>query len=213
MKVSLTSICHFEAKHTLSSTILYCNQLRVLITLVAKTHIFADLTANQGVLSFIPNQNYFSRVRTMIVNGRIYLSNGTQLPYSDALAAAKVSVCNQIHVPNYTRPFSGIVISSIMAYICRQLSTNLSIHTRRHAFHCLSNFIINKIRAGLPSEQFDVSPKQLRINISTVRKNLAQMNPDLLVRYNVLKAELDGIFNDDTPQGKKWRTSKLVSQT
>ena len=212
MQTTLSSICHFKAKDTLSSTLLYCNQLRVLITLVAKTHIFADLTANDGNLSFIPDQNYFSRVRTMIVKGGISRSRGEPIPYSGALAAAKVSVCDRIPLPDYTGPFSGIVVSSIMAYICRQISTNLSIHTRRHAFHCLSNFIINQIRAGLPHEQFDVSPKQLRINIGTIRKNLAQSKPELFRQQTDLKSYLDILFNDETPEGKKWRTCKLVSQ-
>jgi hypothetical protein len=72
-KCSLSSLCHPEdddVRPFLSEAIEYCNKLRVLVSIVAKHHIFATLAeqaeeaARQGIpntlpLPFEPNQNYY----------------------------------------------------------------------------------------------------------------------------------------------------------
>ena len=89
-KCSLSSLCHPEDRDFrpfLSGAIEYCNKLRVLVSIVAKDHIFATLekqaeeAARRGIpnaepLLFEPNQNYYSRVKTMVVNGKILKEQG-----------------------------------------------------------------------------------------------------------------------------------------
>ena len=96
-KSSLSSLCHPEDRDVrpfLSGAIEYCNKLRVLVSIVAKDHIFATLekqaeeAARRGIpnaepLLFEPNQNYYSRVKTMVVNGKLQKSKG-ELPSYDA---------------------------------------------------------------------------------------------------------------------------------
>ena len=70
-----------DVRPYLRGAIVYCNMLRVYVSVVAKHHMFAILTeqaensTRQGIpntlpLSFEPNQKYLSRVKTMIVKGR-----------------------------------------------------------------------------------------------------------------------------------------------
>ena len=79
-KCSLSSICHTgkrDVRPFLSEATEYCNKLRVLVSIVAKHHIFATLkeqgenATRQDILPlpFKPNQDYSSRVRTMAVDG------------------------------------------------------------------------------------------------------------------------------------------------
>ena len=75
-KCSLSSLCHpgvRDVRPYLEEAIEYCSQLRVLISQVAKHHIFATLKEQAGTLPlpFEPNQNYYSRVKTMIVKGAL----------------------------------------------------------------------------------------------------------------------------------------------
>ena len=89
-KCSLTSLCHPEDRDVrpfLSEAMEYCNKARVLISIVAKHHIFATMkeqaenATRQGIpntlpLSFEPDQNYLSRVRTMVVKGKSARARG-----------------------------------------------------------------------------------------------------------------------------------------
>jgi hypothetical protein len=86
--------------------------LRVLISIVAKHHIFATLkeqaenATRQGIpntlpLSFEPGQKYLSRVKTMIVKGKLSKSKGV-LPGCDAsLRISKDAVLESIPLPAY----------------------------------------------------------------------------------------------------------------
>ena len=89
-KCSLSSLCYpgkRDIRPYLSEAIEYCNQLRVIISIVAKHHIFATLkeqaenATRRGIpntlpLSFEPDQNYLSRVRTLVVKGKLCKSKG-----------------------------------------------------------------------------------------------------------------------------------------
>jgi hypothetical protein len=143
----------------------------------------------------------------MVVNGKV---SNPQPAYSSTLQISKTAVCRKIPIPNYNGQFSKTLVTNIMAYICKQLAVNLKVHTTRHALHCLNNWLTNKIRADLDDEDYDASPKQLRRNIGKVRKNLANLKPDLNTQYKNLKAQLDAIFNDESKDGKNLRTSRLV---
>lgn len=111
-KCSLSSLCHpgdRDVRPFLSEAIEYCNKLRVLISIVAKHHIFATLkeqaenATRQGIpntlpLSFEPDHKYLSRVKTMIVEGE--LSN-SKPSYNASLRISKDAVLVSIPLPAY----------------------------------------------------------------------------------------------------------------
>ena len=140
-KCSLSSLCHPEDRDVrpyLSGAIEYCNKLRVLVSFVVKHHIFATLKEqaeeatrkripNTLPLSFEPDQKYLSRVKTMIVNGKLSKSKGV-LPGSDAsLRISKDAVLESIPLPAYGGKLSKTTIGYMMAYMVKQLAENLSL--------------------------------------------------------------------------------------
>ena len=115
-KCSLSSLCHPEDRDFrpfLSGAIEYCNKLRVLVSIVAKHHIFATLkeqaeeAARRGIpnaepLLFEPNQNYYSRVKTMVVKGVLSKSKGELPSYDASLRLSKNAVLESI--PSHVQP-------------------------------------------------------------------------------------------------------------
>jgi hypothetical protein len=191
VKTSLSSIVRggdVDPRPLLRDAIVYVNKLRVLTSLVAKHHIFAELREH-GVLGFEPNHNYYSRVKTMISNNK--LSEGPKYrapPYTDALRDSKVHVLEHIPCPEYDGPLSKTAISSINGYMLKQLAENLSTHADTHLFACLQNWLNNQIRAMLPEKEYD--SKRVRSHIGAWKKEIGVRSPELKERYDVLSVEL-----------------------
>ena len=123
-KCSLSSLCHprdryvrhlnelpvlVDVRPYLRGAIVYCNMLRVYVSVVAKHHMFAILTEqaenatrrgipNTLTLPFEPDHSYYSRVKTMVLNGK--LSN-PKPSYDASLQISKEAVLGMIPCPAY----------------------------------------------------------------------------------------------------------------
>ena len=107
--------------------------LRVLISIVAKHHIFATLKEqaenatsqeipNTLPLPFEPDQNYLSRVKTMIVNDKLQKSKGVLPGYDASLRISKNAVLASIPCPAYNGQLSETTIGCMMGYMVKQLA-------------------------------------------------------------------------------------------
>ena len=196
IKTSLSSIINSgradltgDPRPFLSEAILYCNKLRVLVSLVAKKHIFAEL--GRGPLTFEPDHNYYSRVKSVIVNGK--LAGGPKRPapeYAATLLAASDSVLRLagIRCPVYAGKLKKTAVSNIMGYMLKQLAENLATHVDTHVHDCLRNWLNNEIRARLPPAEY-VHPRH-RGHIGRWRKRLGELAPDLEARFQELNVKL-----------------------
>ena len=200
-KCSLSSLCHPEDRDIrpssppdhpnqlrvdirpyLRGAIVYCNKLRVLISMVAKHHIFAILTeqaeeaAQRGIpntlpLPFEPNQNYYSRVKTMIVKGA--LSN-PKPSYDASLQISKNAVLGTIPCPAYDGQLTKSTLNAMIGYMVKQLAENLATHVETHAQDCVKNWVNNQLRAQLTDDQYN--SKYHRRHIGTWKKKLLSEN-------------------------------------
>ena len=162
-KCSLSSLCHPEDRDFrpfLSGAIEYCNKLRALVSIVAKDHIFATLkeqaeeAARRGIpnaepLLFEPNQNYYSRVKTMVVNDELSQSKGPLPSYEASLRLSKDAVLESIPLPKYDGKLSVTTLSAMMGYMLKQLAENLTTHVKTHAQDCVKNWLNNQLRSKL----------------------------------------------------------------
>ena len=192
VKTSLSSICRansetsYDPRPIINEELAYCNKLRVYISLVAKQHLFNVMNAR--TLDFEPDQNYYGRVRTMIVDGKLRKSGGEPVSYAHSLEAAKDQVEGRIAVP--VHPDGGLPATyraQIMGYYMKQLAENLDTHVWTHAFHCLETWRRNRIRAVLPAADYNGSQQRAKINAYWTG-----LAPDHSIKrtYNQLKQEL-----------------------
>ena len=192
VKCSLSSIYNSKDYQILSDAILYCSKLRVLVTLVAKHHIFKTLSTSTDPLQFEPGQTYLSRVKSMVINGK--LSKPEPL-YKNDLEESKNHVCGDVPVPEYSGKLSKGTLTILMQSMLRQLAVGLKTHVYSHAFHCLNNWLNNQIRAHLLTDEEYNDHRYQRKHIGTYKKTLDTCKPELKNRFRALKKELDGIFN------------------
>ena len=208
-KCSLSSLCHPEDRDFrpfLSEPIEYCNKLRVLVSIVAKDHIFATLkeqaeeAARNGIpnaepLLFEPNQNYYSRVKTMVVNDELQKRRGPLPSYEASLRLSKDEVLESIPLPKYDGKLSVTTLSAMMGYMLKQLAENLTTHVKTHAQDCVKNWLNNQLRSKLTDDQYN--SKYQRRHIGTLKKKLfsAEGPPESLrtifVAHEHYKVELE----------------------
>jgi len=89
-----------HAKTMLNLMAVEVSKLRVLVSLVTQHHILSLLETNQE-LPFLIEQDYYSRVFTLIRTGKINKKNGKNLPYLPQLKAAVAAVLQANHHINY----------------------------------------------------------------------------------------------------------------
>ena len=196
-KCSLSSLCHPEDRDVrpssppdppdqvrvlvdvrpyLRGAIVYCNMLRVYVSMVVKHHMFAILTEqaenatrrgipNTLTLPFDPDHNYYSRVKTMVVKGK--LSN-PKPSYDASLQISKRAVLGMIPRPAYEGQLSKTTLNAMIGYMLKQLAENLSTHVKTHAEDCVKNWLSNQLRAKLTDDQY--KSKYRRRHIGNLKK-------------------------------------------
>ena len=182
---SLSSLCHPEDRDVgpyLSGAIEYCNKLRVLVSIVVKHHIFATLkeqaeeAARKGIPNTLPlpfdsDQNYYSRVRTMVVKGELQKSEGTFPSYEGSLRISKDAVLESIPCPAYNGQLSETTLSAMMGYMMKQFAENLTTHVKTHAQDCVENWLNDQLRAKLTDDHYN--SKSHREHIGTLKRELS----------------------------------------
>ena len=170
-----------DVRPYLRGAIVYCSQLVALVSMVAKHHIFATLkeqaenATSQEIpdtvaLPFEPDLSYLSRVKTMIVKGKLSKSKGV-LPGCDAsLRISKDAVLESIPLPAYNGQLSKTTMSAMMGYMVKQLAENLTTHVETHANDCVKNWLNNQLRAKLTEDQYN--SKYHRGYIGRLKKKL-----------------------------------------
>ena len=161
----------------------YCSQLRTFVSVVAKVHLFAHMCdILDGRLPrdqlIKPNHNYFSRVKTMVLKGKLNKRAGRLPPYDASLRAAVETVKVAIPVPRY-EPGPRIprlpdaAITQLVGFQLKQLAENTSTHVNEQVVACINNWLENQLRARLPDATYNdhrrVKPA-LRQRVYAVRR-------------------------------------------
>lgn len=212
VKCSMSSITTPLARNAFNDDlILYMNQVRVQCTLLIKQHICTILNSNPLGLPFSFDQNYVSACMTMIRLGKI---TQKQRPFEAGLQDAY----NQLAAFGFNKPIyrgclkSATIMCQIGSCFSMMIVTNTKTHVQEHIYHALENWLNNQIRAKLNDSQYE---NKQRKHISTYKRNLQALDPQLHQLYQAKRAELKELkFKDITTQRLvfMWRLHKDIEE-
>ena len=198
----------------LQPLLLYCNQIRVMATLVAKHHIFTTLQAPPYELSFVPNQNYFSRALTLSRGGNERSTEKMSEADLQSLKESAEHIRRLFPTPIYDGPLSLTGQTGIFSWYAKQLAENLSTHLTTHSGDIARNWLNNQIR----SEILEASPhieeegglkKAIRERKAAMRVGTANPSNDPL---GLAFADLDNQISQMMESGKIGdKTRKLIA--
>ena len=192
---------------------LYCNQIRVLATLVAKHHLFSLLQAPPHKISFAPNQNYFSHVFTAAQGMSIRDTARMLAPdsYKTSLTASATFVLSLFPTPTYDGPLSRSGQNQIFCWFAKQLAENLSTHLTTHSGDAVQNWLKNNLRAEVSRANPQLEKKELQKAIKTRRDamRLGTQTPneedDLVLQLLVLERDIEEMMESGTIDAKTQR--------
>lgn len=160
IKCSLSSLMRPIYRNEIEQLVLYCNQIRVLATLLVKYHYFTYIATleDMDVLPFAINQNYFNRAFTLIRTGNINQQDRHDLIYADSLRTAynRIRAIFNLSWPTYQGNVGASALSLICAGMAKVLADNATTHATTHAMDCLEkNWLRNQARADMSDADFD----------------------------------------------------------
>jgi hypothetical protein len=217
VKTSLSSVINKDASSLrawLPEALEYCNKTRVLMTLIMKLHIYSCLDKNPTSLPFYLDQNYVSRVSTMVRFGKLktrwdYDEEGLKriarqvinyghpdqhdesvqpgLIPCPKLLVAEDDKDDDVHNSSF---LTGTTIASFLSRICLMLITNIQVHVKTHIEDCVANWFKNKLTALLDQDDYD---RMQQRSISDLKKRLEQTQPQAL---QLLLAQQAGLVTE-----------------
>jgi hypothetical protein len=150
VKCSLSSIQTPLLHTALEGLAVYVNQVRVLMTLVVKEHLFRHLHAHAD-LPMLLDQNYISKVLSVVRGLR---RRGDALYVIDvAQAFLRVLDDLQIPPPVYTGPLSNTALSIVFCSVAKFYVVNIITHLNMHGHDSIQNWYNNHLRLHLTSEE------------------------------------------------------------
>jgi len=172
----------------LEPLLLYCNQIRVLASLIIKHHLFTILQAPPHRLTFVPDQNYVSHAFTV---ARKSIIKDTQKMLADnsykaTLTASANFVLSLFPTPTYMGPVSKSGLQQVFAWMAKQLAENLSTHLSTHSADAARNWLNNQIRAEIlaqdPSKGEDGLKKAIKAFKAALNLSVEEDSPHELKR-------------------------------
>ena len=217
VKTSLSHVLvHTDGTYNLlPPLLLYCNQIRVLATLIAKHHLFTLLQAPPHKITFAPNQNYFSHVFTAAQGVSIRDTARMLAPnsYKASLTASATFVLSLFPTPTYEGPLSRSGQAQIFCWFAKQLSENLSTHLKTHAGDVVQNWFKNNLRAEVSRANPQLEKKELQKAIKARRDAMhlgtqtPNENDDLVLQLLVLERDIEEMMESGTIDAK---TQQLI---
>ena len=169
-------------ENLLKDLLLFCNQVRVMATLVAKYHIFTLLQDGTEELPFAPDQNYFSHCMTVARGTAIKDTKKMKAEgnYKASLTKAAEYVRNLFPAPVYSGKLSDSGVCQILLYFAKQLAENLSTHLTTHHEDVLQVWLKNEIRGEVMAKNPGVQGTELQKLIKAKKDAIKDSHDDPL---------------------------------
>jgi hypothetical protein len=185
VKTSLSSVVNKKDSSLpawLPEALDYCNKVRVLVTLLMKLHIFSSLDKDPVTLPFHLDQNYVSRVSTMVRFGKVRTEWEPEAALKD-IATQVISynepaqpglipcpkLLNDVRSPSL---LTGTTISCFLGRMCSTLVSNIEVHVKTHIEDCVNSWFRNQLIALLDQQEYD--QMQHHHSIANLKQRLAQ---------------------------------------